>query len=70
MYLTGGIFYGTEEAYHRRKDRNSYTLCGDYFLDDFELRLIIRAPEECRNTLLAEGNPTENLDELLIRFCK
>lgn len=48
----------------------SYTLCGDYFLDDFELRLIIRAPEECRNTLLAEGNPTENLDELLIRFCK
>lgn len=38
------------------KTEISYTLCGDYFLDDFELRLIIRAPEECRNTLLAEGN--------------
>ena len=48
----------------------SYTLCGDYFLDDFELRLIIRAPAECRNTLIAEDKPTEDLDELLIRFCK
>ena len=27
------------------KTEISYTLCGDYFLDDFELRLIIRAPE-------------------------
>ena len=26
------------------KTEISYTLCGDYFLDDFELRLIIRAP--------------------------
>ena len=33
----------------------SYTLCGDYFLDDFELRLIIRAPEECRNINKVKG---------------
>lgn len=39
-------------------------------VDDFERRLIIRAPAECRNTLIAEGKPTEDLDELLIRFCK
>ena len=70
MYLTGGIFMELKKHITDEKTDISYTLCGDYFLDDFELRLIIRAPEECRNTLLAEGNPTENLDELLIRFCK
>ena len=48
----------------------SYTLCGDYFLDDFERRLIIRALAEWRNILIAENKPTEDLDELLIRFCK
>lgn len=39
-------------------------------VDDFELRLIIRALAEGRNTLIAENKPTEDLDELLIRFCK
>lgn len=34
----------------------SYTLCRDYFLDDFELRLIIRAPEECRNINKVKDN--------------
>lgn len=48
----------------------SYTLCGDYYPDDFELRLIIRALSEWRNALIAENKPTEDLDELLIRFCK
>ena len=48
----------------------SYTLCRDYYLDDFELRLIIRALAEWRNALIAENKPTEDLDELLIRFCK
>lgn len=52
------------------KTEISNTLCGDYFLDDFELRLIIRALAEWRNALIAENKPTENLDELLIRFCK
>ena len=39
-------------------------------VDDFELRLIIRALAEWRNALIAENKPTEDLDELLIRFCK
>lgn len=38
--------------------------------DYFELRLIIRALAEWRNTLLAEQKPTEDIDELLIRLCK
>lgn len=39
-------------------------------VDDFEMRLIIRALVEWKNMLLAEGKPTEGIDELLIRFCK
>ena len=39
-------------------------------VDDFELRLIVRALAEWRNALIAENKPTEDLDELLIRFCK
>lgn len=39
-------------------------------VDDFELRLVIRALAEWRNTLIAENKSTEDLDELLIRFCK
>ena len=39
-------------------------------VDDYELRLIIRALAEWRNTLIAEDKPTEDLDGLLIRFCK
>ena len=39
-------------------------------VDGFERRLIIRALAEWRNILIAENKPTEDLDELLIRFCK
>ncbi len=38
-------------------------------VDDFELRLIIRALVEWRNSLLKEDKPTEDVDGLLIRFC-
>ena len=39
-------------------------------VDDFELRLLIGALVEWKNLLLAEDKPTEDIDELLIRFCK
>ena len=39
-------------------------------VDDFELWLIIRTLAEWWNSLLREGKPTEDIDELLIRFCK
>ena len=39
-------------------------------VNDFELRLIIRALVGWRNALLAEDKPTEDLDELLLRLCR
>lgn len=39
-------------------------------VNDFELRLIIRALVEWCNALLAEDKPTEDLDELLLRLCR
>ena len=56
MYLTGGIFLELKKHITDEKTDISYTLCGDYFLDDFELRLIIRAPEECRNINKVKDN--------------
>ena len=56
MYLTGGIFMELKKHITDEKTEISYTLCGDYFLDDFELRLIIRAPEECRNINKVKDN--------------
>lgn len=56
MYLTGGIFMELKKHITDEKTDISYTLCGDYFLDDFELRLIIRAPEECRNINKVKDN--------------
>ena len=46
MYLTGGIFMELKKHITDEKTDISYTLCGDYFLDDFERRLIIRALAE------------------------
>ena len=56
MYLTGGFFMELKKHIIDEKTEISYTLCGDYFLDDFELRLIIRAPEECRNINKVKDN--------------
>ena len=39
-------------------------------VNDFELRLIIRALVEWRNALLAEDKPMEDLDELLLSLCR
>ena len=38
------------------KTEISYTLCGDNFLDDLELRLIIHKHEECRNINKVKDN--------------
>ena len=39
-------------------------------VDDFELRLLVRALVEWRNALLAEDTATEDLDERLLRLCR
>jgi len=37
-------------------------------VDDFELRVIIKALNELRNQLIAESKPTEDIDTLLLRL--
>ena len=37
-------------------------------VDDFELRVIIKALNELRNQLIAENKPTEGVDVLLLRL--
>lgn len=39
-------------------------------VDDFELRLIVRALVEWKNALLAENKPTEDIDEILLKIIK
>ena len=39
-------------------------------VDNFELRVIVRALVDLQNQLIREGKPTEDVDELILRFCK
>lgn len=39
-------------------------------VDDFELRLIVRALVEWKNSLRAENKPTEDIDEILLKIIK
>ena len=39
-------------------------------VDDFELRVIIKALNELRNQLIADNKPTEDVDMLLLRLLK
>ena len=39
-------------------------------VDNFELRVIVRALADLRNQMIREGKPTEDVDELILRFCK
>ena len=56
FYAPGDLTVTLKKHITDEKTEISYTLCGDYFLDDFELRLIIRAPEECRNINKVKDN--------------
>ena len=37
-------------------------------VDDFELRVIIKALNELRNQLIADDKPTDDVDNLLLRL--
>ena len=41
-----------------------------YKLDDYDVRIIVRALIDLRNKLIGEGIYTDAVDELLIKFCK
>ena len=39
-------------------------------VDDFELRLIVRALVEWKNSLQEENTPTEDIDDILLKIIK
>lgn len=39
-------------------------------VDNFELRLIVRALVEWKNLLRAENKPTEDIDDILLKIIK
>ncbi|MCI5697630.1 MAG: hypothetical protein MR269_01155 [Clostridiales bacterium] len=41
-----------------------------YKLDDYDVRIIVRALIDLRNKLIGEGKCTDAVDEILIKFCK
>lgn len=59
ILANGGVF---EKAIDMRKNKIK--------VDNFELRVIVRALADLRNQLIREGKPTEDVDELILRFCK
>lgn len=54
----------------RVRKRKESAMTKKYKLDDYDLRIIVRALIDLRNKLIAEGRYTDAVDELLIKFCK
>jgi len=48
----------------RNKDKVVVRLTG------FEIRVIVKAMVELRNWLIQNDKPTEDVDEVLLKFCK
>ena len=54
----------------RVRKRKESVMAKKYKLDDYDVRIIVRALIDLRNKLIAEGRYTDAVDELLIKFCK
>lgn len=50
--------------------RKESAMTKKYKLDDYDVRIIVRALIDLRNKLIGEGRYTDAVDELLIKFCK
>ena len=50
--------------------RKESAMTKKYKLDDYDVRIIVRALIDLRNKLIDEGKYTDAVDELLIKFCK
>ena len=51
------------------RKRKESAMTNKYNLDDYDVRLIVRALIDLRNKLIGEGRYTDAVDELLIKLC-
>lgn len=54
----------------RVRKRKESAMTKKYKLDDYDVRIIVRALIDLRNKLIAEGRYTDAVDEILIKLCK
>lgn len=54
----------------RVRKRKESAMAKKYKLDDYDVRIIVRALIDLRNKLIGEGRYTDAVDEILIKLCK
>lgn len=54
---------------NRVRKRKESAMTKKYKLDDYDVRIIVRALIDLRNKLIGEGRYTDAVDELLIKLC-
>lgn len=54
----------------RVRKRKESAMTKKYKLDDYDVRIVVRALIDLRNKLIGEGRYTDAVDEILLKFCK
>ena len=54
----------------RVRKRKESAMTKKYKLDDYDVRIIVRALIDLRNKLIGEGRYTDAVDEILAKLCK
>lgn len=54
----------------RVRKRKESAMTKKYKLDDYDVKIIVRALIDLRNKLIGEGRHTDAVDEILLKFCK
>ena len=54
----------------RVREQKEMAMAKKYKLDDYDVRIIVRALIDLRNKLIGEGRYTDAVDEILLKSCK
>lgn len=52
------------------REQKEMAMAKKYKLDDYDVRILVRALIDLRNKLIGEGRYTDAVDEILLKFCK
>ena len=54
----------------RVREQKEMAMAKKYKLDDYDVRILVRALIDLRNKLIGEGRYTDAVDEILLKICK